>query len=199
MIKSNYLLCLTGLSLIFLMAGCKGNEEASVPNESNGQLENKIVELEQIIEKQQLSIEKHEEKLSEMNDSDIPNDRNINLEESISYLTNKIYVLETLIQHTTSYKTAMLNSAEIKGDTLNLNITYTNKVMDEEAPNGFRMVETGDGTKVVTISEGVPVFLLENPSTSVLATWEDIVEFRGFVQLFEKDGKIVLISESYLP
>lgn len=180
------------------MTGCKSEVDESVTN-SNRQLENKIVKLEKIIEKQQVSLEEHEEKLSETKDLDMPNDKIISLEESVTYLTNKIYILETLIQHTTSFKTAMLNSADIKGNTLKLNITYTNKVIDEEAPNGFRMVETEDGTKDVSISEGVPIFLLENPGTSIVATWEDIIEFRGFLQLFEKDGKIVFISESYLP
>lgn len=199
MFKKKSLLCFTGLSLILLMAGCNDKEKISNSNDINRSLENKLLELEQIIGKQQVSIAEHEEQLSRMNELIAFSDNISNLEESDSYLSNKLYVLENLIQHTTSYKTAMLNSAEIKEDTLNLNITYTNKVIDEEAPNGFIMVETGEGTKVLSISEEVPVFLLENPGKSILATWEDIVEYRGFLQLYEKDGKVVFISESYLP
>lgn len=199
MFKKKSLLCFTGLSLILLMAGCNDKEKISNSNDTNRSLENKLLELEQIIGKQQVSIEEHEEQLSRMKELIAFGDNISNLEVSDSYLSNKLYVLENLIQHTTSYKTAMLNSAEIKGNTLNLNITYTNKVIDEEAPNGFIMVETGEGTKVLSISEEVPVFLLENPGKSILATWEDIVEYRGFLQLYEKEGKVVFISESYLP
>ena len=93
----------------------------------------------------------------------------------------------------------MLNSAEIKEDTLNLNITYTNKVIDEEAPNGYRLENTGEEISVLRISKDVPVFILENPKKSIEATWDQLVNHRGFFQIFERNGEVVFISESYLP
>lgn len=179
---------------MFLMVGCTNKEDVSVAKSEDtiSELENKIVKLEQIIEE-------HEEEITRIQESDTLSDKISIIDESNSYLSSQLYVLNNVIQHTTSNKTAMLNSAEINGDTLNLNITYTNMINDEDAPNGFRLVETEEGTEVLSISKDVPVFLLENPRTSFVATWEQVVAHRGFLRLFEKDGEVVLISESYLP
>lgn len=188
LIKKKSLLC---LSFMLLMFGCDNKEGASesISGDTNSKLESNIEELEQIIEEQQASID-------ELNTL---NEKVSILDESNTYINNKLYVLETLIQHITSYKTAMVNSAEIKGDKLNINITYTDLIDDDDAPNGFRMVETGEGTKVLNISKDVPIFLLEDPSKSIEATWEQIVAFKGFIKLFEEDGKVIFISEVYLP
>lgn len=194
-------LCLSCLFLVFLIVGCTNKEEVSVSisEDVNNDLKNEIVKLAQIIEKQKASIEEHEEKLTRITELDTLRDTISGLEESTTYLLDRVYLLENVIQHTTSYKTAMLNSTEIKGDTLNLNITYTNKINDEDAPNGFRLVKTEEGTSVLSIAKDVPVFLLETPGKSFQATWEQIVEYRGFLQLFEKSGEVVFISEVYLP
>ena len=129
MIKKKSLLCISCLSFMLLMFGCDNKEGASesISGDTNSKLESNIEELEQIIEEQQASID-------ELNTL---NEKVSILDESNTYINNKLYVLETLIQHITSYKTAMVNSAEIKGDKLNINITYTDLIDDDDAPNGW--------------------------------------------------------------
>ena len=188
-----YFLYFCYVSFLLLIVGCDNKENA---NNTNHNLEAKVRELEQIIEKQQAVLDEHEEKLTNIGQLDM--DVQL-LKESNSYIDNKLYMLETLIEHTTSYKTAMLNDATIQENTINLNVTYTNFVDDEEGPNGFRLEETEEGTKILSLSKDVPVYKLIDPGTFVQATLDEIREFRGFVQLFEKDGKIVFISEIYLP
>jgi hypothetical protein len=181
------------------MVGCD-NKAVSLTNtnDTKNDFEEKMVELEQTIKKQQAIIDEHEEKLTNLIELNSDTQLSI-LEESNFYINNKLYVLETLIDQITTYKTAMLTNAEINGETLKITITYTDIVSGDGEPNGFRLVETGEGTKVLTLTKDVPIFLLKNPGESYEAPWNEVVGYQGFLQLFEKEGKIVFISETYLP
>lgn len=186
---------------MLLMVGCADKDVSpSTTDDTNHNLEAKIIKLEQIIEKQQKVIEEYEKKLTPLDELESLNDTINFLQESSFTLDNKLYMLDTLIKQTTSSKTAMINDATIQGNTIHLNVTYTNMIEgDEEGPSGFRLEETEEGTEVITLSKDVPVFKLIDPGTLVQATLDEIHDFRGFVQLFEKDGETVFISELYLP
>ena len=117
--------------LILLLVGCTNKEDVRV---SSSEVENKFIKLEQKIEMLQASIDEHEDKFNGMNelDTDTLNENMDMLEEFDAYLYNQIYLLENIIKQTTLHKTAMLNSAEIDGNTLNINVTYTSKLIDDE-------------------------------------------------------------------
>lgn len=194
-------LFLFSIILVFILVGCtkKGEASLSVSDEKVSELENKIAKLEEEMQKQQEFKEETEELIALKQDYDELKNSIQSLEESYLYVMNQNYVLDRLLQHTTTYKTAMLNSAKIIDDSLSINITYQDKVTDDEAPNGFRLVETSEGTKDLLIKGGVPILLQENPGMLMEATWEQVVDHRGFLQLFEKDGEVIFILESYIP
>ncbi|MEO4053919.1 hypothetical protein [Solibacillus sp. CAU 1738] len=185
--KKNAFFILFYLILLLMIIGCSG-KNVDLNNYENdiSKLESEILELNQAMEKQQFL---NDELKMEMN----------TLEESYTVLQNNFYALNELIDLTIESKTAMLNNAEIKGDILNLNITFTEKVSDKNAPNGFRLEETEEGTKTLNISKNVPVYLLKDPSSIIQVDWEKVVTHRGLLQLYEKNGEVVFISEIYLP
>ena len=197
---------------MFLMAGCNNKDVSPVDADVNNKvaaltnddtihhLEGKVVELEKIIEKQQQAIEEHEEKLMRLEEIDSSTNWIDNLYEMTISTDSKLYELETLINQVTSSKTAMINDVAIHGNTINLNITYTNMIVgNNEGPSGFRLEETEEGTVDISVSNDVPVFLLKDPGTLIPASFEELSEYQKFVRLFEKDGEIVYISELYLP
>lgn len=185
--KRNALVILFCLILLSLISGCTDKKVASNNYENDiSKLEKEILELNQAMEKQQLL---NDELKMMMN----------TFEESYTVLHNNFYAMDELIDLTIDSKTAMLNNAEIKGDLLNLNITFTEKIRDENAPNGFRLEETEEGTVTLTISKNVPIFLVKNASSIIQVEWEEVVTHRGFLQLYEKNGEVVFISENYLP
>ncbi|MGY3718469.1 hypothetical protein ACWE42_23420 [Sutcliffiella cohnii] len=201
MIGRKIRLFLFSIILVFILVGCTKKEEASlsVSDEKISELETKMTKLEEELYKQQAFKEETEELIAKIQDYDELKISIQMLEESYLYVMNQNYVLDRLLQHTTTYKTAMLNSAKIIDDSLSINITYQDKVTDDEAPNGFRLVETSEGTKDLLIKGGVPILLQENPGMLMEATWEHVVDHRGFLQLFEKDGEVIFILESYIP
>ena len=175
------------LILLSMVIGCTDKKVASNDYENNiSKLENEILELNQAMEKQQLL---NDELKSKMN----------TFEESYTVLDNNFYAMDELINLTIDSKTAMLNNAEIRGDLLNLNITFTEKIRDQNAPNGFRLEETEGGTITLSISRNVPIFLVKNASSIVQVDWDEVVTHSGLLQLYEKNGEVVFISEIYLP
>ncbi|GAA0343920.1 hypothetical protein GCM10008967_37950 [Bacillus carboniphilus] len=184
---------------ILLITGCTKNETASISDQVISELQNKVEKLEQTIERQQESITAHNNQLNKINEGESLNKNIAIIEESYSYLQNHLFVLETVIQHTTTSKTAVLNSAEIIGDSIHINITYTNKIRDENAPNNFRLVETGEGTRTISITDDVPILILDGPSKLKEAEWEHVGDHQRFLQLFEKNGEVVCILEWYIP
>jgi len=121
------------------------------------------------------------------------------IKESYTIFHNNLYSLNQLVNLTLDSKTAILNHAEVQGDTLNLNITFADKIGDQDEPNGFRLEETEEGTMTLSVSKNVPIYLLKDASSLVEVDWEKVVTHRGFLQLYEKDGEVVFISEIYLP
>ncbi len=183
------------LLLLFLIVGCTHNDAVSEYDSSN--LEKKILELEQTIKKQKATIKEHEEQIAKVEEMESKVNK---LETLTSHLNNMLFETSEILNYTTTSKTAILNKAEIVGDKLNLNITYTDKIKDENGPNGFRLEETGKGTVALGISKGVPVFLLATPSTLTEVEWEQVIDHKGgLLKLFEKNGEVVFIKEMYLP
>ena len=180
------------------MVGCTNKEEGSLASSNNAD-ENTIKKLEQKIEEQQAIMEEHEKKLTTLDEWEQLKTQLSLLDESNVYLQNRLYLLEAVINETTTSKTAILNSFEINEKSLDMNITYMNSIVDEDAPNNYRLIESGEGTKVISIREDVPIWLLKNPGESVQVTWEEFAIMSGFLKLYEKNGKIVFISEIYLP
>ncbi|QFF97498.1 hypothetical protein PB01_00980 [Psychrobacillus glaciei] len=192
--KQNTLFILFYLILLLLIVGCTNKNVPSDDFENDiSKLENKIVELNQAVEKQRFLLEEQEKKimLNEMKMETV--------EELNTVLHNNFHSMNELINLSIDSKTAMLNSAEIKGNTLNLNITFTEKIMDQDAPNGFHLEETEGGAITLSISENVPICLVKGGSSLIQVDWEEVVIHRGLLQLYEKDGEVVFISEIYLP
>lgn len=193
--KQNALFVLVILISLLWIVGCtdKNNETLEDYEKDISKLESTILELNQASEKQQLVNKELEQKI-------IANEMNIEtLKESYTIFHNNFYSLNKLIDHTLDSKTAILNHAEVKGDTLNLNITFADKIGDQDAPNGFSLVETKEGTITLNVSKDVPIFLLSNASSLIEVDWEKVVTHRGLLQLYEKNGEVVFISEIYIP
>lgn len=185
--KQKALFVLVYLILLLLIVGCTNKDVASIDYENNiSKLESEILKLNQATEKQQLLNEELEMKMK-------------TLEESSTVLENNFYAMNEMIDLTIDSKTAMLNNAEITGDIMNLNITFTEKIRDQNAPNGFRLEETEGGTITLSISRNVPIFLVRNASSIIQVDWEEVVTYRGLLQLYEKNEEVVFISEIYLP
>lgn len=180
-----------------LVAGCTNDENTT--SHSNNEDGNTISKLEQKLQEQQETIVDHENKRTALGEwEQIMNELSM-LEESTSILQNRLDLLEAVINETANYKTATLNSFEVKGKSLVINITYMNKIIDEDAPNGYRLIESSEGMKELSINEDVPIWLLENPGETIQVTWEEFAPMSGFLKLYEKDGEVVFISEIYLP
>ena len=109
------------------------------------------------------------------------------------------FAMNHLIDLTLDSQTAILNHAEVKGDLLNLNITFADKIEDQDAPNGFHLVETEGGTITLSVSKNVPIYLLKNAASLIPVDWDKVVAHRGLLQLYEKNGEVVFISEIYIP
>ncbi|QOR68045.1 hypothetical protein IM538_07905 [Cytobacillus suaedae] len=189
------------LSILVLLftVGCTSKEAVTESDGLLDDLQNKVRNLEIRVNQQQTLLEEQGEQLSKVNELEVLSENITRLEESNVNLHDDVYMLNQLIQQTTFSKTAMLNKAEIKDGQLLLDVTYTNKIQDDEAPNGFDLVETSEGTKTLNISKDVPIYLLDDPSRLKHVEWEQVVNHRGFLQLFEKDGEVVFIWEMYLP
>lgn len=187
--------------ILLLIVGCTNTDVASEEFEKKiGKLESKILDLEETTEKQQATIEKHKEQTN-ITESKIEalEVKNAILKDSTMTIESNYFAINELIKHTMNSRTAILNYAEINGEKLSLTITYSEKITDGDAPNGFRLEETGEGTITIGISKDVPIYLLGNASTLIQATWEDVVSRRGMLQLFENNGEVVFISEIYIP
>jgi TolA-binding protein len=192
--RKNTLYTLFYLILLLSIVGCTNKNIASEDLEKDiSKLESEILNLNQSIEKQQqLGVE--QEKKIMLNESKMET-----IKESHTVLHNNFHALNELVNLTLDSKTAMLNSAEINGDILNLNITYTEKINDQNDPNGFHLEETEGGTITLSISENVPIYLVKSASSLIQVDWEEVITHRGLLQLYEKDGEVIFISEIYLP
>lgn len=191
--KKNTLYTLFYLLLLLFLVSCTNKDVASEDLEKEiSKLKSEILKLNQSFEKQQLLVEEQEKK------NILIESKMVNLEESSTVLHNNFQAINELVNLTMESKTAMLNNAEINGDILNLNITYTEKMNDKKEPNGFRLEDTLD-TKTLSISKNVPIYLLKDPSSVIQVDWEKVVTHRGLLQIYEKNGKVVFISEIYIP
>ena len=192
--KQNVLFALVYLISLLLIVGFTNNNVASDDYENDiSELESRILELDQANEKQQLVNEEQEKRI-------IENEMKLEtIQESLNVFHNNFYAMNQLIDLTLDSKTAILNHAEVKGDLLNLNITFTEKIGDQDAPNGFHLVETEGGTKTLCVSKNVPIYLLKNVASLIPVEWDKVVAHRGLLQLYEKNGEVVFISEIYIP
>lgn len=192
--KKNALYILFYLILLLSIVGCSNKNIASEDLEKDiSKLESEILRLNQSIEKQQqLGVE--QEKKIMINESKMET-----IKESYRILHNNFHALNELVNLTIDSKTAMLNNAEINGDILNLNITYTEKTSDQDAPNGFHLEETEEGTINLSISKNVPIYLMKDPYSIIQVDWEKVVTHKGLLRIYEKNEKVVFISEIYLP
>ena len=195
---TKYLLLFGCFLATLLVAGCTNDENTK--SRSDNEDGNTISKLEQTIQDQQETIVDHENKLTALDEwEQVMNELSL-LKESTYYLQNRLDLQEAVINETTNYKTAILNSFDINGELfVIINITYKNKVIDADAPNGYRLIESSEGTKEISIKKDVPIWMLENPGESVQVTWEEFAPMSGFLKLYEKDGEVVFISEIYLP
>ena len=193
-----YLLLFGCFLATLLVAGCTNDENTK--SRSDNEDGNTISKLEQTIQDQQETIVDHEKKLTALDEwEQVMNELSL-LKESTYYLQNRLDLQEAVINETTNYKTAILNSFDINGESfVIINITYKNKVIDADASNGYRLIESSEGTKEISIKKDVPIWMLENPGESVQVTWEEFAPMSGFLKLYEKDGEVVFISEIYLP
>ena len=193
-----YLLLFGCFLATLLVAGCTNDENTK--SRSDNEDGNTISKLEQTLQDQQETIVDHENKLTALDEwEQVMNELSL-LKESTYYLQNRLDLQEAVINETTNYKTAILNSFDINGELfVIINITYKNKVIDADAPNGYRLIESSEGTKEISIKKDVPIWMLENPGESVQVTWEEFAPMSGFLKLYEKDGEVVFISEIYLP
>ncbi|MBD8033493.1 hypothetical protein [Solibacillus merdavium] len=195
--KKKYSLLFGCFLATLLVAGCTNDENTT--SRSDNEDANTISKLEQTLQDQQETIVDHENKLTALGEwEQVMNELSL-LKESSYYLQNRLDLQEAVINETTNYKTAILNSFDINEESFDINITYKNKVIDEDAPNGYRLFESGEGTKEISIKKDVPIWMLENPGESVQVTWEEFAPMSGFLKLYEKDGEVVFISEIYLP
>lgn len=192
--KQNALFALVYLIPLLLIVGCTNKNVTSEDYEKDiSKLESTILELNQANEKQQLVNEELEQKI-------IANEMNMEtLKESYTIFHNNLYSLNQLIDLTLDSKTAILNHAEVKEDILNLNITFAEKIGDRDEPNGFRLEETEEGTTTLSVSKNVPIYLVKDAASLIPVDWDKVVTHRGFLQLYEKNGEVVFISEIYLP
>lgn len=182
------------LLLLLFLVSCTNKEVASEDLEKDiSKLKSEILKLNQSIEIQQQLVEEQEKK------NILIDSKMVNLEESSTVLHNNFQAMNELVNLTMESKTAMLNNADINGDMLNLNITYTEKINDNNEPNGFRLEDTLEGTKTLSISKNIPIYLLKDPSSVIQVDWEKVVTHRGLLQIYEKNGKVVFISEIYIP
>lgn len=95
--------------------------------------------------------------------------------------------------------TAILNDVKISGEIIELEITFTNKAEDPDAPNGFRLY-SDNSSVTLPISIDVPIYLLKDPSTLAKVNWEKIGVHQQFMQIFFNErGEVMVIKELYLP
>lgn len=193
-----YLLLFGCFLATLLVAGCTNDENTK--SRSDNEDGNTISKLEQTLQDHQETIVDHENKLTALDEwEQVMNELSL-LKESTYYLQNRLDLQEAVINETTNYKTAILNSFDINGELfVIINITYKNKVIGADAPNGYRLIESSEGTKEISIKKDVPIWMLENPGESVQVTWEEFTPMSGFLKIYEKDGEVVFISEIYLP
>jgi hypothetical protein len=192
--KKNVFYNLIYLLLLLFIVGCTNGNVTSEDLENDiSKLESEILQLNQFMAKQQKLVEEQEKKII------LIESKMVNLEESSTVLNNNFLAMNEIVNLTSESKTAMLNNAEINGDILNLNITYTEKINDQNDPNGFHLEETVEGTQILSISKNIPIYLLKDPSSIIEVDWEKVVTHRGLLQIYEKNGKVVFISEIYIP
>lgn len=192
--KKNTLYTLFYLLLLLFLVSCTNKNVASEDLEKDiSKLKSEILKLNQSIEKHQQLVEEQEKKMI------LIESKMVNLEESSTILHNNFQAMSDLVDHNLESKIAMLNSAEIDGDILNLNITYTKKINDQKEPNGFRLEETEKGTTTLSISNNIPIYLLKDASSIIKVDWDKVITHRGLLKIYEKNGKIVFISEIYIP
>lgn len=60
-------------------------------------------------------------------------------------------------------------------------------------------METEGGTITLSVSKNVPIYLLKNATSLIPVDWDKVVAHRGLLQLYEKNGEVVFISEIYIP
>lgn len=201
--KVNRFVTVSFMIVLLLLYGCSkqavNTDQINILEAKITELENKIETQQKTIETQQKTITKLEGKVATKIDlEELKNDIDVLHWDSNANADN-IRALQELADSISTSKTALINEVEIIGEYLHLTITYTNFVSDDYSPNRFHLEETGEGTKTLTISKDVPIFLLENAHYLVPADWEKVVRHRGLLKLYEIDGKVVYISERYIP
>jgi hypothetical protein len=178
---------------LFLVSCTNKNVTSEDLEKDISKLKSEILKLNQSLEKHQQLVEEQEKKMI------LIESKMVNLEESSTILHNNFQAMNDLVDLNLESKTAMLNSAEINGDLLNLNITYTEKINDQKDPNGFHLEETEEGTTNLSISNNVPIYLLKDASSIIKVDWDKVITHRGLLKIYEKNGKVVFISEIYIP
>lgn len=97
-------------------------------------------------------------------------------------------------------KTAFLTNVTVKEERVELTLTYAEKIVDEDAPNGFRIEETDVWPEILIIPSSVAVYMLEDPATLTKVEWDEVSHESVFIQVFEDEqGNVILITELYLP
>jgi septal ring factor EnvC (AmiA/AmiB activator) len=193
-------LSISFLVLFVFMVGCTNKEVISNRTEKEeSQLETRVKELEQVIAKLETTIKQHEEEFRMESKLEELESANLLLKEQTVSINNDLQVMKELINHTMDSKTAIVENAEINGGKLDLTVKLAVKVNDEDAPNGFRLEYEDTGNRKISVLKDVPIYLLENASTPVKVSWEEMVNYKGFIQLFNKNGQVVFISEVYIP
>lgn len=182
------------------MAGCNSSNFvfSEKQQERLEELENKVLVLEQINEHQQETIDE----LSNLRKNEI-------LERQKTYssfqrqflgLELNMLVNRVLVYQLFSTQTAILNEVDIKDGKLEMRMIFAEFILDDQAPNGFRLEYAKDET-TISISENVPIYILDRTNELVpkRIEFEEFVDERGFYELFELNGEIVFILEQYIP
>ncbi|MFD1737143.1 hypothetical protein ACFSCX_11335 [Bacillus salitolerans] len=190
--------------MLLFTGGCLHVDSAAEEQkeESLRQLSSRIIELEKMNRGQQ---EKMEElntliqlKYSQLKELETANSL---LQDKTSMMDINLQVLQDLVHQTIDFRTAIYNGADIKGDQLELNITYADMVQDEDSPNGFYLKES-EVNDLISINNNVPIYLLNRTGNMYPQNvqWEEVVELGGgFLKLYEKNGEVIFIIERYLP
>ncbi|MFD2045675.1 hypothetical protein ACFSTA_18490 [Ornithinibacillus salinisoli] len=125
---------------------------------------------------------------------------NEEIKQQILELKNKNEELQDALTDTNIY-TALLNDAKVDGALLKLNTTYVNKNICGNCLHGYELVKIDGEMSSRTITDKVPIYLLDESNTLTEIEWEYLVNLKRIplIKLFEVGNEILFIREEYHP
>ena len=176
--------------IIIIVSGCSSQED----NKKLDELQSRLDDLmEQVIDinERQLQFEEEFKFYDSQQSLDTNNHhtRLYQLEHLVKYLPNielkKGYILEVIKED----------------NSIKLAIDFKRMISDDNQPNGYRIEEMED--ELVELTEETDIYMLENHSREIYVPIEELEEklneYTRFINFYFVDGKVLLMTEQYLP